>query len=111
LYDHAAHARWLIHEANYGVATVQSTLKEGYPFGHVLSLSDGPVDQSTGRLLFYVATISQFVKDVSKDDRISFTVSQEQAEGDTMCRLSDPEWPMCSKVRVHRYHAFAVAAA
>lgn len=98
LYDHAAHARWLIHQADYGVATAHSTLKEGFPFGNVLSMSDGPDDDATGRIIFYVATMSQFAKDVAKDDRLSLTVSQEQAEGGTGCRLFDPEWPMCARV-------------
>jgi Pyridoxamine 5'-phosphate oxidase len=108
LYDHAAHARWLIHEASYGVAAAQSSLKEGYPFGNILSVSDGPVDQSTGRIIFYVATMSQFAKDVAKDDRVSFTVSQEQAEGGTGCRLFDPEWPMCARVLLQPSLAFSL---
>jgi hypothetical protein len=98
-HDHAAHARWLIHEADYGVATAQSTMKEGFPFGNVMSMSDGPDDQATGRILFYVTTISRFAQDVAQDDRVSLTVSQEQAEGGRGCDQVDPEWPTCARVR------------
>lgn len=97
---HAAHARWLIHQADYAIVTAQSTLKEGFPFSNVMSLSDGPESNSTGRLLFYLATISQFVTDIAQDDRVSLTVSQEQAFDGSGCKHADPEWPMCSRVTV-----------
>jgi hypothetical protein len=95
--DHAALARYLIHEADWGVTATQSSLQPGYPFGNVLSVSDGPKDESTGRILFYVATQSVFVADVRTDSRMAFTVSQEQTSKG--CWLQDPEWPMCSRVR------------
>jgi hypothetical protein len=63
----------------------------------VLSISDGPKVNSTGRLLFYVATNSLFVADVEKDSRATVTVSEEQTNGG--CWLEDPEWPMCARVR------------
>lgn len=97
LYDHAAHVRWLVHNADYGVATVHSALQEGYPFGHVMSIGDGQNDHSTGRLIFYCNRVSQFAKDVASDNQVSFTVTQDQTEGG--CKLFDPEWPMCARVR------------
>jgi Pyridoxamine 5'-phosphate oxidase len=96
LLDHAAIARYLIHEADYGVTATQSTLVPGWPFGNVLSVSDGPKNDSTGRILFYVADQSVFVADVRQDNRATFTVSQEQTEKG--CWIEDPEWPMCARV-------------
>ena len=95
--DHAALARWLLHAADYGVTATHSTLRPGWPFDNVLSLSDGPAHNSTGRLLFYVATISVFAADVEADGRATLTVSEEQAPGG--CRREDPEWPLCARVR------------
>lgn len=71
-------------------------MQPGWPFGNVLSVSDGPKNESTGRILFYVATMSVFVADVRKDPRMTFTVSQEQTSKG--CWLQDPEWPMCARV-------------
>jgi hypothetical protein len=96
--DHAGLARWLLHEADYGVTATHSSMRPGWPFGNVLSISDGPKGNSTGRLLFYVATNSVFVADVNKDARATVTVTEEQTRQG--CWLEDPEWPMCARVRL-----------
>jgi Pyridoxamine 5'-phosphate oxidase len=64
-----------------------------------MSISDGPISNSTGRIIFYAATMSQFVKDVEQDSRIALALSQEQADTGRGCKWMDPEWPMCARVR------------
>lgn len=98
LYDHAAHARWLVHNSDYAVATVHSAMEDGYPFGHVMSIGDGQDENSTGRIIFYCATVSQFVADVAKNNKVSVTLTQDQTESG--CKLFDEEWPMCARVRL-----------
>jgi Pyridoxamine 5'-phosphate oxidase len=96
--SHAALARWMVHHADYGVTSTHSALRAGYPFGNVLSMSDGARGNSTGRVLFYVATISQFTADVADDARMSFTLTEAQ-ETTPRCYGMDPEWPLCARVR------------
>lgn len=94
--DHAALARYLIHASDYGVTATHSSLRPGWPFGNVLSVSDGPFNHSTGRVIFYVSTISVFTADVNRDRRATFTVTEEQTPRG--CWLEDPEWPTCARV-------------
>jgi hypothetical protein len=51
-------ARWLVHRNDWGtLSTISrhlSTKHNAVPYGNVVSYSDGPPDNSTGRLLFYL---------------------------------------------------------
>lgn len=98
LYDHAAHVRWLVHNSDYAVATVHSAMEDGYPFGHVMSIGDGQNERSTGRIIFYVATVSRFVEDVAKNNKMAVTLTQDQTESG--CNLFDAEWPMCARASI-----------
>eukprot|EP00892_Ulva_mutabilis_P011301 jgi/Ulvmu1/8543/UM044_0077.1 len=98
--DHAGHARWLVHAADYAVVSTHSTMREGWPFSHVVSISDGAAGNSTGRIILYVATISQFAADVEADSKVSVGVSQAQANGGQGCQYVDAEWPLCARVSV-----------
>ena len=97
--DHAGHARWLVHATDYAIVSTNSTMKEGWPFSNVVSISDGAAAQSTGRIIIYVATMSQFAADVEADSKVSVGVSQAQANGGQGCKYIDVEWPMCARVR------------
>lgn len=97
--NHAGHARWLVHAADYAVFSTHSTMEEGWPFSNVVSISDGAQGNSTGRIIVYVATISQFAADVAADARVSLGVSQAQAYGGKGCQYLDAEWPLCARVR------------
>lgn len=95
--DAAGMARWLVHNALYATVSTQSTMYPGYPFGNTASISDGPLGASTGRLLFYAATISQIAADAASEPRASVSFSEASLQGS--CGDEDPEWPMCARVR------------
>lgn len=60
-----AMARWLVHKSDWGtLSTISRQLSSWHqpvPFGNAVSFSDGPTDQSTGRLLFYLTVRSSDV--------------------------------------------------
>jgi hypothetical protein len=74
-------------------------MQPDWPFANVISHSDGALGNSTGRIIFYVATMSEMFADVTADDRVSFAVSQAEASNGQGCRMMDPEWPLCARVR------------
>jgi len=80
-------ARWLVHESNWGYLTYAGSAE-------VLSLSDGAVDASTGRLWFYVMGWSGGESYVA-----SLTLSQAALSGMT-CNNTDPEDPRCAKLTI-----------
>lgn len=87
--QHAEFARWLVHANDWGVLSTISRHLDGAPYGHVVSYSDGPVDKSTGRLLFYLTTMDASTQDLQKDSRASLTICEAQlVEG---CGTTDPE--------------------
>lgn len=56
--EYATMARWLVHKSEWGTLSTISRQLSGrdqpVPFGNAVSISDGPVERSTGRLLFYL---------------------------------------------------------
>lgn len=96
--NHAGHARWLVHAADYAVFSMYSTMQEGWPFSSVVSISDGPAGNATGRIIVYVTTVSQFAADVAAESKVSLGLSQAQADGGTGCQYVDAEWPLCARV-------------
>uniref|UniRef100_A0A8C8DFY3 CREG-like beta-barrel domain-containing protein n=1 Tax=Oncorhynchus tshawytscha TaxID=74940 RepID=A0A8C8DFY3_ONCTS len=58
---------------------------KGLPFGNIFSVSDGPKDNSTGVLCFYVTLMNNTVADLKKGD---------------FCRqqMYDPEDPRCARL-------------
>ena len=62
--DHAAMARYLIHANEYGTLATRSRHLHGAPFANVVSVSDGAVGNSTGRLLFYLTPMDSTAYDL-----------------------------------------------
>ncbi|KAH9322237.1 hypothetical protein KI387_016876, partial [Taxus chinensis] len=68
---------------------------QGTPFGNVISFSDGPPGQGTGIPYFYLTLLDPTARDLKKDSRCSFTVSEVPLG---TCKETDPENPTCSKM-------------
>ncbi|XP_045118750.1 protein CREG1-like isoform X3 [Portunus trituberculatus] len=70
---------------------------KGYPFGSILSVSDGPVDKSSGTPYAYITRLDLCGKDLLTDDRASLAVSEAQSD---YCKTVDldPEDPRCARV-------------
>ncbi|XP_022103281.1 protein CREG1-like [Acanthaster planci] len=98
----AKRARYIVHKANWCVVTTYSSNEAylGQPFPNPSSVSDGPVDKSSGIPYMYHAALSSTVKDILKDSRVTLTFSEAQF-GLKDCLLTkdgDPEWPMCARL-------------
>lgn len=74
-----------------------STQIEGLPFGNIFSVSDGPPDNSTGVMFFYVTPMDNTVSDLRRNPFASLTLSE--AEGD-FCRYSQTPGVLQSSPRV-----------
>ena len=57
-----------------------STQIKGYPFGNIFSVSDGPLDNSTGVIYFYVTAMDNSVADLRSNPNASFTISEAEGE-------------------------------
>ncbi|XP_061735288.1 protein CREG2 [Nerophis ophidion] len=92
-------ARYIAHSSDWGyLATISTQDKiKGVPFGNIFSISDGPVDNSTGVIYFYVTPMDNTVEDLKVNPFASITFSE--AEGD-FCRqmVYDPEDPRCARL-------------
>ncbi|KAM6934309.1 protein CREG2 [Xenentodon cancila] len=92
-------ARYIAHYSDWGhLATISTQDKiEGLPFGNIFSVSDGPLDNSTGVVYFYVTPMDNTVADLKGNPYASLTFSE--AEGD-FCRqmVYDPEDPRCARL-------------
>ncbi|XP_077473528.1 protein CREG2 [Stigmatopora argus] len=92
-------ARYVAHSSDWGsLATISSQDKiKGLPFGNIFSVSDGPMDNSTGVIYFYVTPMDNTVSDLKLNPYASITFSE--AEGD-FCRqmVYDPEDPRCARL-------------
>ncbi|XP_071395389.1 protein CREG2 [Centroberyx affinis] len=92
-------ARYIAHYSDWGhLATISTQDKiKGLPFGNIFSVSDGPLDNSTGVIYFYVTAMDNTVADLKNNPYASLTFSE--AEGD-FCRqmIYDPEDPRCARL-------------
>ena len=57
-------ARYVIHANDYGTLATRSRHLSGAPFANLVSLSDGAVGNSTGRLLFYLTPMDSTAYDL-----------------------------------------------
>lgn len=89
----AGFARWLAHNTTYGVVSTFSH-NMPYPFGNIFSFADGPVNNASGHIYFYVSPLDASVQDIEVDSRCSLAVTQE----DTGTCLLDPEDPTCARL-------------
>lgn len=93
--DARATARWLVSQNLWGVLSTISIDLEGAPFGNVVSFSDGLPGQGSGIPYFYLTLLDPTPRDVLKDSRCSFTISEAPLG---TCGDTDPENPTCSKL-------------
>ncbi|KAL6100999.1 creg2 [Pungitius sinensis] len=92
-------ARYIAHNSDWGhLATISTQDKiKGLPFGNIFSVSDGPLDNSTGVIYFYVTPMDYTVSDLKSDPHASLTFSEAEGE---FCRqmVYDPEDPRCARL-------------
>jgi len=98
-YESARMARWITHESEWvSMATIAKREPiVGYPFVNIFSLSDGPIDNSTGVPYMYVTEFDMSVEDIEDNNQVSITMTLAQGEYCEKYNL-DPESPLCAHV-------------
>jgi len=97
--DVARMARYITHTSEWGALATTSVRDpiKGYPFANVFSVSDGPVDYSSGTPYFYISPWEISAQDLTQDPRASLTMSL--AQGNFCSEMNyDPEDPRCAHV-------------
>lgn len=93
----ATTARFLAQSNNWGFLATESTQEKirGVPFGVVLSMSDGPTDNSTGIPFFCVTPKGSAMSDLMKNPMASLTLPETD-----FCRKYsiDPDDPRCARL-------------
>jgi len=103
-WDKAENARWLVHNLDYGVLSTFSSTMNSTAFGNPQSFADGAVDNSTGRLYFYVSTLDASCQDIEVNPSASFTLSLQMLddyctkEWAPVSKQIDPEDPRCTRL-------------
>jgi len=97
--EKAKMARYIVHNSNWGVLTTFCTHNKGYPWGEVVSVTDGLENNSTGIPLIYISVLDVAAKDLDINPMASFTFSEAEGE---WCRQHsvDPEDPRCTRVHL-----------
>lgn len=90
-----ATARWLASQNTWGVLSTISSDLGGFPFGNVVSYSDGVPGEGHGVPYFYLTQLDPTARDALKDERASFTISEFPLG---TCKKIDPENPTCAKL-------------
>ncbi|KAK7074428.1 Cellular repressor of E1A-stimulated proteins 1, partial [Halocaridina rubra] len=92
-------ARYIVHTSDWAsIATYSVSPRiEGFPFANILSLSDGPVEYSSGIPYMYLTPMDLTSHDLEKDPRVSLSLSEAQSD---YCRKHnyDPMSPLCARV-------------
>ncbi|XP_050308561.1 protein CREG1 [Anthonomus grandis grandis] len=97
--DVALMARYIIHNSDWLTIATISTQKsiEGFPFVSLKSLSDGPMDNSTGIPFLYMTDMDVSGQDILKNNNV--TIMATLAESDYCTNKNyDPQDPRCAKV-------------
>jgi len=92
-------ARYITHKSNWcALATV--SVREpivGFPFANIFSVSDGPLDNSSGVPYMYISPWEISAHDLRHNNQTSITMSL--AQGTYCSRMNyDPEDPRCAHV-------------
>ncbi|XP_068220483.1 protein CREG1 [Palaemon carinicauda] len=94
-------ARYIVHISEWGsIATFSvAPMIEGFPFANILSLSDGPVEVSTGIPYMYLTPMDLTSHDLKNDTRASLSMSEAQSD---YCHKNkyDPESPLCARILI-----------
>ncbi|XP_048453936.1 protein CREG2 isoform X1 [Rhincodon typus] len=97
--EKALTARYMVHSSNWGFLATLSTLDKikGVPFGNILSISDGLLDNSTGVPFFYVSPVLSTVADLMNNPSASLTLSKAETD---YCRQNviDLEDSRCARL-------------
>ncbi|XP_050707953.1 protein CREG1-like [Eriocheir sinensis] len=92
-------ARYVVHISDWASISTISTAPpiKGYPFGNIISISDGPVTKATGTPYAYLTRMDLSGKDLLDDARATLSLSEAQSD---YCRNHDfdPENPQCARV-------------
>jgi len=102
--QHAAVARWMVQNLNYGVLSTTSTRSEastvGDAFGNPYAFAD-----AAGVPYFYASDLDASISDLNASTRMSFAMSEAQLTGNqsiAACEigtlLGDPENPPCARL-------------
>ena len=78
----AAFARYLVHDSTWtAMATManRDPIKE-YPFANIFSVSDGPVDASSGVPYMYLMPLELSAIDLENNDKASLTMTMAQVQ-------------------------------
>lgn len=73
-------ARYITHNSDWAALATIATREPiiGFPFANVLSISDGPVDNSTGVPYIYISPWEISARDLSHNNKASLTMSLAQ---------------------------------
>ncbi|ODM93209.1 Protein CREG1 [Orchesella cincta] len=92
-------ARYIVHNSYWSSLATISTMPavRGYPFVNLVSLSDGPNNNSTGIPYFYMTSLDMSSVDLESDNRASLMMTLAQTD---FCEKHkyDPEDPRCAHV-------------
>lgn len=96
--DLAATARWVAHEASWGVLSTTSARQPlpGIAFGSTISFADGTFKNGTGHLWFYTTAMDASMIDIAADNNCTFSLSEKMVLG--ACLDIDAEDPRCARV-------------
>ncbi|KAG0714749.1 Protein CREG1 [Chionoecetes opilio] len=99
-YDQVARvARYVVHISEWASIATVSTAGPiaGYPFGNIISMSDGPVAKASGTPYAYITRMDLSGKDLMKNPRATLSMSEAQSD---YCQAHDldPEDPRCARV-------------
>jgi len=97
--EKASTARWMAHELGFGVLSTTSTNAgyKGVAFGNPQSFADGTVDNSTGRLYWYMSPLDASAQDLSSDSRATWALSEQMLNNYCTKEKQDPEDPRCTR--------------
>uniref|UniRef100_A0A8C4RKT5 Cellular repressor of E1A-stimulated genes 1 n=1 Tax=Erpetoichthys calabaricus TaxID=27687 RepID=A0A8C4RKT5_ERPCA len=92
-------ARFIVHNSDWAsMATIASRDPIiGTPFANVFSVSDGPLDNSTGELYMYLTALEISVQDLQVNPSASLVMSLAQTSY-CMKEKYDPQSPLCAHV-------------
>ncbi|XP_066977474.1 protein CREG1 [Macrobrachium rosenbergii] len=94
-------ARYIVHTSDWGsIATFSmAPMIEGFPFANILSLSDGPIEVSTGIPYMYLTPMDLTSHDLQNDSRASLSMTEAQSD---YCHKNnyDPESPLCARILI-----------
>jgi len=89
-------ARYLTHYASWGVLAAYSP-EYGYPFGSVVSISDGLLKNSSGTPYLYLSDNGDTHHNLNHNNSAGLTLTMSESE---ICRRNglDPLEPLCARM-------------